>query len=321
MSALRLPVIINCYKIIIALLLLAACAGAPGVSAQMQSFPARAEVIVEGKFRGAEGIAFNGEGRLFVTADDALWEVTRGGAVRRVADLQSSVGLAPIGKRDLIVADFGPTNAINHGPNKDGLVLRITPEGKKTVLAAGIADPNFVLLRKDGSLLVSDDFTRDIWEVTLKTGKVTLFSNAIAHPNGMALSSDGRSLFVAQIFRNFRKDVRPIECDNRVWRLPLRNGRPNGLPVVLFQSSGIGCNDGLAMDSKGRLYVAANREGRIWRVDPADGSALLVAEQSAASIAFGEGDFDRTSIYVTELRGGRILKIPVGAKGARLHRQ
>jgi sugar lactone lactonase YvrE len=320
MSALRLPVIINRYRIIIALLLIAACAGALNVAAQTQSFPARAEVVVEGKFRGAEGIAFNGEGRLFVTADDALWEIERGGAVRRIADLQSSVGLAPIGKRDLIVADFGPTNAINHGPNNDGLVLRITPEGKKTVLATGIADPNFVLLRKDGSLLVSDDFTHDIWEVTLKTGKVTLFSNAIAHPNGLALSSDGRSLFVAQIFRNFRTGVRPIECDNRVWRLSLRDGRPDGIPVVLFQSSGVGCHDGLAMDSKGRLYVAANREGRIWRVDPLDGSALLIAEQSAASIAFGEGDFDRNSIYVTELRGGRILKIPVGAKGARLHR-
>lgn len=300
------------------LMLPAACPEAFNVSAQ--TFPARVEVIVEGKFRGAEGIAFNGEGRLFVTADDALWEITRGGAVRRVTDLQSSVGLAPIGKRDLIVADFGPTNAINHGPNKDGLVLRVTPEGKKTVIAAGIADPNFVLLRRDGSLLVSDDFTRDIWEVNARTGKVTLFSNAIAHPNGLVLSPDGRSLYVAQIFRNFRTGVRPIECDNRVWRLPLRDGRPDGVPVVLFQTSGVGCIDGLAMDSKGRLYVAANREGRIWRVDPADGSALLIAEQSAASIAFGEGDFDRTSLYVTELRGGRILKIPVGAKGARLHR-
>jgi len=315
MSVLRPSVVV-----MIALLLLADCLEAFNVSAQTQSFPARAEVIVEGKFHGAEGIAFNGEGRLFVTADDALWEITRDGAVRRIADLQSSVGLAPIGERDLIVADFGPTNAITHGPNTDGLVLRITPEGKKSVLATGIADPNFVLLRKDGSLLVSDDFTRDIWEVNSKTGKVTLFSNAIAQPNGMALSEDGRSLFVAQIFRNFRKDVRPIECDNRVWRLPLRKGRPDGVPSVLFQTSGVGCNDGLAMDSKGRLYVAANREGRIWRVDPKDGSALLIAEQSAASIAFGEGKFDRTSIYVTELRGGRILKIPVGAKGARLHR-
>jgi hypothetical protein len=50
------------------------------------------------------------------------------------------------------------------------------------------------------------------------------------------------------------------------------------------------------------------------------GQAVLVAEQAAASIAFGDGKFDRDSIYVTELRGGRILKIPVGVRGARLLR-
>ena len=289
-------------------------------SAQQRPLPARPEVLVEGKFRGAEGIAFNGEGRLFVTADDALWEVSPGGEVRRVMGLNSAVGLAPIGRRDLIVADFGPTNAVAHGPNRDGVVLRVTPEGKAAVLAEGIGDPNFVLLRKGGSLLVSDDFTNEIWEVTLKTGRVALFSDSVAYPNGMALSADGRALYVAQIFRDFRHGVRPIPCDDRVWRLPLRGGRPAGPPSVVFKTGGVGCNDGLALDTRGRLYVAANREGKVWRVDPADGSAVLVAEQAAASIAFGAGKFDRDSIYVTELRGGRILKIPVGARGARLRR-
>jgi sugar lactone lactonase YvrE len=307
-------------SIILLLLTSVRAASAADAAPTQPSFPVRPEVLVEGKFRGAEGIAFNGEGRLFVTADDALWEITRDGSAKRVADLNSAVGLAPIGRRDLIVADFGPTNALSHGTNRDGLVLRITPEGKKTVLAAGIGDPNFVVRRRDGTLLVSDDFTNDIWEVSPKTGKVRLFSDAIAHPNGLALSGDGRSLYVAQIFREIRPGVRPIPCDDRVWRLPLRRGRPAGAPSVVFSTGGVGCNDGLAMDSRGRLYVAANREGKIWRVDPADGTAIVVAEQSAASIAFGVGDFDRTSIYVTELRGGRILRIPVGATGAALSR-
>ncbi len=257
---------------------------------------------------------------MFVTADDALWEIELDGEVRKVADLHSAVGLAPIGKRDILVADFGPTNAVQHGANRDGLILRFTPEGEKTVVATGIGDPNFILLRKDGSLLVSDDFTNEIWEVAPKTGKLTLFTNSIAYPNGMALSKDGRSLYVAQIFRELRPGLRPIPCDDRVWKLPLRKGRPAGTPEVLFKTGGVGCNDGLAMDAKGRLYVAANREGKIWRVEPDNKSSLLIAEQSAASIAFGAGEFDRKSIYVTELRGGRILKIPVGVSGASLQR-
>ncbi len=302
--------------------LLASCVVSVGGEAGRREpmFPARPEVVVEGKFKGAEGIAFNGEGRLLVTADDALWEIKRGGEVRKVCDLHSALGLAPVGKRDLLVADFGPQNAVVHGANTDCLVLRVTPEGAKTIVASGIADQNFVLRRADGSLLVSDDFTRDIWEVEAKTGRVNLFTDAVESPNGLALSDDGRNLYVAQIFRNFRHGVRPIECDNRVWRIPLRKGRPAGAASVVFKTGGVGCNDGLALDDAGRLYVAANREGRIWRVDPKDGSSVLVAEQSAASIAFGAGDFDRRAIYVTELRGGRVLKIHVGAKGARLYR-
>jgi DNA-binding beta-propeller fold protein YncE len=310
------------FRAAFVLFLLAARVVPAGVSAERRepSFPARPEVVVEGKFKGAEGIAFNGEGRLFVTADDALWEIRRGGEVRKVTGLHSAVGLAPVGKRDLLVADFGPKNAVVHGANTDGLVLRVTPEGAKTVVASGIADPNFVLRRADGSLLVSDDFTRDIWEVEAKTGRVRLFSDAVESPNGLALSEDGRTLYVAQIFRNFRHGVRPIECDDRVWRIPLREGRAAGAASVVFSTGGVGCNDGLALDEEGRLYVAANREGRIWRVNPKDGSSVLIAEQAAASIAFGAGEFDRRAIYVTELRGGRVLKIHVGAKGARLYR-
>lgn len=68
-------------------------------------------------------------------------------------------------------------------------------------------------------------------------------------------------------------------------------------PEVLVEGKFRGA-EGIAFNGEGRLYVAANREGKVWRVDPADGSAVLV----------------------TELRGGRILKIPVGARDASLRR-
>jgi len=214
-------------------------------------FPVEREALVDGKFRFAEGIAFNGEGRLYVTADDALWEVMTDGDVKRLADLHSCLGIAPIGERDILVADFGPKLAIRHGPNNDGLIL----------------------------------------------------------------ADDERTLYVAQIF----KSINPVVCDDRVWRIPLRDGRPAGEPEVAFATGGVGCNDGLAMDAEGRIYVAANREGRIWRFDPAGGPSVVIAKQDAASIAFGAGKFDRHSIYLAELKGGRILKVPVGVSGAELN--
>ena len=93
--------------------------------------------LVDGWFERSEGIAFSGEGRLFVTANRALWEVTTDGDVEWVADLYSNLGVAPIGERDVLVADFGPTNAFNHGPNDDGIVWRVTPEGDASIVGHG----------------------------------------------------------------------------------------------------------------------------------------------------------------------------------------
>ena len=81
-------------------------------------------------------------------------------------------------------------------------------------------------------------------------------------------------------------------------------------------------NDGIALDEHGRVYVAANAQGKIWRVDPRTGEITLIAENmpGAASIAFGEGSFDRQSIYVTSTRTGRVWRVEVGARGLPLHR-
>jgi sugar lactone lactonase YvrE len=87
-----------------------------------------------------------------------------------------------------------------------------------------------------------------------------------------------------------------------------------------------GANDGLALDELGRLYIAANGEGKIWRYDPAKEEMVLICEGifGAASIAFGEGKFDPQSIYVTTTtaagRGGKIWRVEVGIEGAPLNK-
>ena len=287
-----------------------------GGDAEEASFPVAPAAFIDGRFSGMEGIAFNGEGRLFVTADKALWEVSTDGEVRRITAVYFNVGLAPIGERDILVADFGEKMALREGENDDGLVLKVTPEGDVSTVALGIGDPNFIVVRKDGSLLVSDDFTSNIYEIGTD-GSVGIFSQAIAYPNGMVLSQDGESLFVAQIFRS----IAPVEFDDRLWRLPLENGKPAGEPEMVFATGGIGGNDGLAMDEHGRVYIAANREGRIWRVDPIGGDPVLIAEGmvGAASLACGEGEFDSEALYVTSGRDGKLWKVGVGVEGAVLY--
>ena len=300
----------------VAVLLGPAGAVAQEVSAEPQ-FPVEAELLADEPFKGSEGIAFNGEGRLFVTANKALWEVSTTGEAREVVKLDSNLGIAPIGERDLLVADFGPTNAFQNDRNSDGVVWRITPEGERTKVATGIGDPNFVLLREDGSFLVTDDATQDIYVVG-SDGVPLLFSTAVPHPNGLALSDDGSMLYVAQIF----KSIRPVVPDDRLWALPLIDGKPSGAAKVVARLGPRAANDGLAMDSQGRVYVAANGEaGEIWRFDPATEALVLIARDvyGAASIAFGEGEFDSRSIFVSTTfnrgRGGKIWRIPVGVEG------
>jgi sugar lactone lactonase YvrE len=80
------------------------------------------------------------------------------------------------------------------------------------------------------------------------------------------------------------------------------------------------------MDIEGRVYIAANGAGQLWRYDPASEEMLLLASGmfGIASLAFGEGEFDRHSIYASATnaagRGGKIWRIPVGVAGARLYR-
>ena len=284
-------------------------------------FPAQAELLVA-EFDGAEGLAFNGEGRLFVTANRALWEINGDGTTRKIVDLFSNLGLAAIGERDLLVADFGPTNAFRQDRNTDGIVWRITPEGEKTSVITGIGDPNFVLVRKDGSILVSDDATSDIFVVG-EDKQPAIFSTAVNHPNGLALSDDGETLYVAQIF----KSIRPVVPDDSLWAIDLEDGQPKGAARLVARTGPRAANDGLAMDDRGRVYVAANgAAGQVWRYDPESDEVELIAEGvfGAASIAFGAGDFDHESIYISTTnnqgRGGKIWRVAVGAKGQKLHR-
>lgn len=281
------------------------------------------EVLIENRFNAGEGLCFNGEGRLFVGANRAVWEITPEGEARKLAEFTSNLGMAPIGERDLLKADFGPLVFPQHGPNHDGVVYRLTPEGDTTTVASGIGDPNAIVVLPDRSFLVSDDFTHFIYQVT-PAGTVSVFTEAIPFPNGLALSPDAGALYVARIFRRapgLPAPARFQDFSDEVWRLPLRNCRPAASPEVIFRTGGESGPDGLAVDGEGRIYLAAARAGQLWRITPQSGKGELLVDElpGLASIAFGRGAFDHQSLYAMQIRGGRVLRLQVGARGAKLH--
>ena len=280
-------------------------------------------VVIEGRFQRAEGLAFNAEGRLFMAANRVIWEVGPDGTTREVASFSSNLGLAAIGERDLLFADFGPLVLPDAGLNADGVVWRVTPEGDTTRLADGIGDPNAFAVLPNGEVLFTDDFTNHIYRIDTD-GVLGVFTDAIPYPNGIVLAPDLSALYAAQIFTGAPTEPPPARLtgySDAVWRLPLENLQPSGPPEVIFRTGSPSGPDGLAMDVEGRLYLTAARAGELWRIDPATGEGELLADglPGLASLAFGQGTFDHESLYATQIAGGRLLRFPVGVKGASLH--
>ncbi|MFZ1864772.1 MAG: SMP-30/gluconolactonase/LRE family protein [Polyangiales bacterium] len=247
-----------------------------------------------------EGITFDANGNLFVSAlyddpdDDELLSISVQGAAQAVAQAPSLLGLA------------SSENGILAAGVDTGELLLIDPtDGSVEVVAEDLGRPNFVVTTPWGTVLVSDDSQGEdtIDEVTFDGG-VSTWVQGVPTPNGMVFSLDGRTLYVASTFQ-----------EPGLWRVPVSEGGQAGVPEK-WVSFELTTPDGVAIDSEGNVYVALNFNGQVAKVD-ADGSASIIAEgvDYAASLAFGQGDFDPCSIYVTSLFGTQLWRVGTGVLG------
>jgi sugar lactone lactonase YvrE len=174
-----------------------------------------------------------------------------------------------------------------------------------------VSKPNFVAVTPWGSLLVSNDFSADISEITA-AGRTGVWTRGVNSPNGMAFSADGSSLYVVSTF-----DATPS-----LWKVPVAGSHRAGAPVRVTAFAGSPTPDGIAPVADGSMLVALNVAGKLVRVNVNDGAVTEVARGLTfpASLAFGEGDFDPCSVYVTQLAGKGVHRVAVGAMGGKLYR-
>jgi gluconolactonase len=132
-------------------------------------------------------------------------------------------------------------------------------------------------------------------------GKLDCLIDTGVSPNGVVLDPSETVLFVA------------MTRDNAVWRLPLmKDGSVSkvGRFCSTFGSSG---PDGLAMDSKGRLFVAHASLGHVFVFAP-NGELIAriksCAGQSCTNVAIGGANRDR--LYITESVTGTVLVADIG---------
>ncbi len=74
----------------------------------------------------------------------------------------------------------------------------------------------------------------------------------------------------------------------------------------------------MAIDSEGNVYVALNTAGQIAKVDAKGNSTTITSDLRGvgpASIAFGQGEFDPCSLYVTSLFTFQMYRVGAGVLG------
>jgi sugar lactone lactonase YvrE len=182
-------------------------------------------------------------------------------------------------------------------------VTRLDKKGTPEVLAQSwqgkrLNAPNDIVVRKDGHVYFTDPAfgnqldTREldfygVFHVSPK-GELSLAAKWKTRPNGIALSPNGRTLYVTD---SDERTVRAYDIE--------KDGMPANERILISGIEGI--PDGIRVDEKGNLYVAA-KEIYIYNSAGKRISQINIGE-TPSNLAWGDNDFGtlyvsaRTSIY------------------------
>jgi gluconolactonase len=197
--------------------------------------------------------------------------------------------------------------------DNDRTLMRLEPDGRRTVLSAGAPDgrrfsgPNDIAVRRDdGVYLTDNDFglrgagqspdkemDNGIWLIRDGESRLVLSAESLGGiPNGVALSPDERWLY--------------LTAGQRLMRYEVRDDGSLGLGTLFTEGVGIG--DGLKTDTLGNVYSTNGAGPGIVRITAPDGTLLgtlhlpIVGGEPkrqicATNVAFG--DPDGKGLYIT----------------------
>lgn len=184
-------------------------------------------VIAEG-LPGANSLAFNDEGRLFMTtvfSADALYEVHLSGKTPPRQIMEGMGGLNGF--------DFGPDGKL-YGPIWfKGQVARVDVDaGTLEVVSEGMTVPAAVNFDSQGVLHVIDNETGEIFQVNIETGERTLIATAPTNLDNLAFDADDR-LFVSNM-----SDSAVYEVNRETGELRTVTSGPLSVPAGISWNGG-----------------------------------------------------------------------------------
>jgi gluconolactonase len=206
---------------------------------------------------------------------------------------------------------FDPQGRLYTCESHSRRVTRTDKKGKLEVIAERwqgkrFNAPNDIAIRKEGDVYFTDPAfgnqqdTREldffgVYHVSRK-GELEVIAKPKGRPNGIALAPDGRRLYVSN---SDERNVRVYDLD--------KNGSASNERTLI---SGIeGVPDGICVDEKGDLYVAAKR----MEVFTAEGKPLgqIPLDETPSNCTFGDPDLG--SLYITARTS--LYRVRLNVKG------
>ena len=277
--------------------------------------PLQTRVLASGQGT-LESAIVDAKGRLIYTNGSTIFRLDAPGAQpKAIASVSSPGGIVMRPDGTLIV---GQGDSFQNGLQGDythpASLLTLDPDtGATKVYATGLAMANGVALGPDGTIYGTNDSGQDVDRV-LRSGQTQAGWAKVLSGNGAVVDATGRYLYVAQTFQ-----------PPAIQRIDL--GDPSKITTYansLDPTDLIAGLDGMTRDSAGRLYVAANGGGQVWRVDPSAGGAtgtpcLLLGGLArfpdgpsmvvqGRDIEDGDSPFPATNLYVVTF-GGDVIEL------------
>ncbi len=222
-----------------------------------------------------------------------------------------ALGLAVGPRHELYVAvsTFNPATNGVYRVALDGAFARL-PGTEAIGLPNGLAfDPR-------GNLYVTDSVAGAIWRVPRGSSAQLWLQHPLLEgdnsaPPPVPLGANGiAARYESLLVTNTEKGT--------VVRVPVGFGGRPGPPSVLAQAPELVGADGLALDIRGRMYVAVNGQSTLVRVSPDSATVATLATAAAgldspSAVAFGRGPMDRRTLYVVNFAIGPVFGFPPGA--------
>jgi gluconolactonase len=292
------------------LLLLVALAAAPLLRAESVIAPGAKLQKLAGDFLFTEGPTCDKNGNLFFVDQPnnriMEWSV----------DGKLSTFMQPSGYANGMMFDVNG-NLIACADERNEL-WSIAPDKKVTVLVTNyqgkyLNGPNDVWVAPNGAMYITDPFYKRTWwdhgtmaltnqevyRLSPDRKNLTRLTDDLKKPNGITGTSDGKTLFVAD-----------IQAD-QTWRYDIL---PDGSLTnkTLFCAKG---SDGMTIDTEGNLYLCATgRTNGVSIFDPAGKPIghIDVPESWSANVCFGGRD--RKTLFITASKS--LYSIQMNVKGA-----